>query len=437
MYTLSKNLAKDLCRFIDKSPTPFHAVSELSVSLSAVDFETLSEGDEWNLVAGGRYLVTRNGSAIAAFVVGTESLSVSGFKIIGAHTDSPNLQLKPNAGFDKAGYAQLAVEPYGGLLLASWLNRDLSIAGRVVVRSGNGELVSKLLKIDRPLLSLPQLAIHLDREVNDKGVVLNKQTHTSPIFALTGVGSGEAGERLKELLRTTVGLTDDQKIIGTDLALFNIEPSTIGGLNDEFIYAPRLDNLASCHIAMLALMEVANPISTCVVVLYDNEEVGSQSAQGALSPFLKDILERLAGNNLKKAMSRSFCISADMAHAVHPNYTEKHEPKHSPVIGGGPVIKTNVNQRYASTGLSTAFFADLCKRAEVPYQNFVSRSDLACGTTIGPLTAAELGICTVDVGSPMLSMHSIREQAGVEDHFAMFQVLRVFFENESVIPQMS
>lgn len=425
MHAQEKIFAKDLCGFIDKSPTPFHAVARLSAQLSALGFQTLSERESWNLVAGGKYLVTRNGSAITAFVVGSKTDPLSGFKIIGAHTDSPNLQLKPKAGFDKAGYAQLAVEPYGGLLLASWLNRDLSIAGRIVVRSKNGELTSKLVMIERPLLSVPQLAIHLDREVNDRGLVLNKQTHTSPIFALSGEKS--ASESLNDLLRVSAGLADDQEIVGTDLALYNVEPSAIGGLNDEFIYAPRLDNLASCHGAMLALMEVNNPISTCVVVLYDNEEVGSQSAQGALSPFLKDILERLAGDKLKQVMPRSFCISADMAHAIHPNYTEKHEPKHSPVIGGGPVIKTNVNQRYASTGLSTAFFADLCKRAEVPYQNFVSRADLACGTTIGPITAAELGICTVDVGSPMLSMHSIREQAGVQDQYSMFLALRTFF----------
>lgn len=428
------NTALDLGSFIDRSPTPYHAVEDMVNNLTRISFEILAEDEEWNLVDGKGYIVTRNGSAIVAFVTGSLAVRRSGFKIIGAHTDSPNIRLKPNAPYDNAGYVQLGVEPYGGLLLNSWLNRDLSIAGRVMARTANGGLISRLVNIGGNLLSIPQIAIHLDRDVNEKGVVLNKQTHLPPIIGLSEVGRPSI-LKIEDLLLDASGLKGCE-IVSTDLALYNAEKSAIGGLKNEFIYASRLDNLASCHAALLALSKADSPASTCVFVAYDHEEVGSQTAQGAQSSFLRGVLERIAGDGLKQALARSLCISADMAHAMHPNYPEKHDPRHAPIIGKGPVIKTNVNGRYASTDVSTAFFAELCRRVDVPYQNFVGRSDLGCGTTIGPITASELGICTVDVGNPMLSMHSIREQAGVSDHFAMIKVLTEFFSNEVVIPQI-
>lgn len=441
LILLARNYAENLKHFIDNSPTPFHAVSYLTGVLKGKGFRYIAEGDPWVLKSGDRCIVTRNGSSLGAFVVGSRPLSKSGFRIVGAHTDSPNLRLKPKSVYDRVGYVQFAIEPYGGLILASWLNRDLSIAGRVVIRSKDGRLNAKLVKLDRPILSIPQLAIHLDREVNDKGLVLNKQGHLPPIVALASTERSSA-ERfdmlLRHALRAEMNPGDD--IIAMDLALYDTQPSTIGGLDYEFVYAPRLDNLASCHAAIYALSETADTFYTSVVVCYDNEEVGSQTAQGARSPFLKDMLERIACSSspnklqtetFKRAVAHSFCISADMAHAVHPNYTDRHDPLHMPVIGGGPVIKSNVNWRYASDSRSMAFFIELCRRADISYQNFVSRSDIVCGSTIGPITAAELGVSTVDVGNPMLSMHSVREQAGVTDHIAMIEVLKKFFDNET------
>ncbi len=438
---MAYSYAGSLTSFIDQSPTPFHVVSYMEGSLKDRDFESLEEGDLWALRAGGKGIVTRNDSTLAAFIIGSKPVAESGFRIIAVHTDSPNLRLKPKAVHDKLGYAQLAVEPYGGLILASWLNRDLSIAGRVVVRRSNGSYYSKLIKVERPVLSIPQLAIHLDRDVNEKGLVLNKQTHLSPIFALLKNGEDSAASLLNLLkYELRYVFIEGDEIVESDLSLYDTQGSSISGLNHEFIYAPRLDNLSSCHAAFSALKETHNPESTCIVVCYDNEEVGSQTAQGAASPFLKDLLHRILNSisvakwistfgaqSYNRAVANSFCISADVAHAVHPNYADRHDSNHMPVIGKGPVIKSNANQRYASDGVSMAFFKELCRLAEVPYQNFVNRSDLACGSTIGPITAAEIGIRTVDVGNPILSMHSAREQAGVADHVAMIEVMKKFF----------
>ncbi|MBI2640688.1 MAG: M18 family aminopeptidase [Candidatus Sungbacteria bacterium] len=427
--------AENLLRFIDKSPTPFHAVAEMKKLLVHVGFRVLAENDSWKLEKGGCYIVTRNDSTLAAFMVGSEPLPQSGFRIIGAHSDSPNLRLKPNPVYDKNGFMQFGIEPYGGVLLASWLNRDLSIAGRVIVRSKNGTLLPKYVMLREPVVSIPQLAIHLNPKVNDEGLIVNKQTHLPPLVALTDTEISSA-DRLHKLLQENLGLSSKESIIGTDLSLYDTLPSSLGGIDQEFVYAPRLDNLASCHAGITALAATVDPICSCVVVCYDNEEVGSLTAQGAQSSFLRDVLERIAfatsaertSENLRRAIACSLCISADMAHAVHPNYADKHDPHHMPLIGRGPVIKTNVNQRYASDARSSAYFMELCRQAGISYQQFVSRSDLACGTTIGPITAAELGVCTVDVGNPMLSMHSVREQAGVADHIAMIDVFSKFFD---------
>lgn len=428
--------AKDLLRFIDKSPTPFHAVAQMKNLLIRSDFQAISEKEAWKLQVGGRYIVTRNDSTIAAFIVGNEPISHSGFRIVGAHSDSPNLRLKPKSVYDKNGYMQFGIEPYGGVLLASWLNRDLSIAGRVITRSQNGKLSSKLVIFNEPVVSIPQLAIHLNPKVNDEGLVVNKQTHLPPLVTLTDAKVNSV-DRFNELLREHLKLTKQESIVGMDLALYDTLSSSLGGMDHEFIYAPRLDNLASCHASISALCETQNPPYTCIVVCYDNEEVGSLTAQGAQSSFLRDVLERIAFalspvrtvEDLRRAIAKSLCVSADMAHAGHPNYADKHDTHYMPLIGSGPVIKTNVNQRYASDGRSSSYFMELCNRAEVSYQQFVNRSDLACGTTIGPITAAELGICTVDVGNPMLSMHSAREQAGTVDHIAMVKVFGKFFDN--------
>lgn len=415
---------QSLLEFIDQSPTPFHAVAEIVKTLEKHDFTRLNETEPWDLSPGEKYYVSRNDTALVAFVLGSKSPESAGFKIIGAHTDSPNLRLKPNPVYDKNGYIQLGVEVYGGVLLSTWTDRDLSLAGRVILRSQK----SRLIKIDRPLLRIPQLAIHFNRSVNEKGLILNQQTHLPPIFAL-----GKSKDALLNLIAGEIKCRPGD-ILGMELSLYDVQPGTFAGLNQEFIFAPRLDNLASCHSATLALVQSTekNPF-TRVAVFFDNEEVGSQSAQGGDSPFLKDILERISLSSdksreaLMRAIARSTFISADMAHAVHPNYPEMHDPNHMPVINNGPVIKTNAGQRYATDSISSAYFETLCERASVKAQKFAMRSDLACGSTIGPVTAANLGIRTVDVGNPMLSMHSAREMAGTQDHGDIIKVFKEFY----------
>jgi aspartyl aminopeptidase len=422
---------QDLLEFIDRSPTPFHAVEEMKNKLIAQGYSELKESDVWELTSNGKYFLTRNDSSLIAFIVGTKTKDASGFKIIGAHTDSPNLKLKPNPAYEKSGYLQLGVEVYGGVLLTTWTDRDLSLAGRVIIKDKK-QPHSKLVRFDEPLLRIPQLAIHLNRDVNEKGLTLNRQNHLPPIFSL----AGKKGSN-KDLLEIRVSQKLKCKpadILNMELSLYDTQPGAIGGAEGEFIFSGRLDNLASCHAALQALTEskTKDPM-TRVIAFYDHEEVGSDSAQGASSPFLKDVLERLTlkSDNPRetffRSMANSFFISADMAHAVHPNYSEKHDAKHMPILNGGPVIKCNTNQRYATEGISSAWFEMLCKKAGVPVQKFVVRSDLGCGSTIGPITASNLGIRTVDVGNPMLSMHSIREMSGAKDHLPLIKTFKEYF----------
>jgi aspartyl aminopeptidase len=430
-----RKYAESLLEFIDASPTPFHATATLAALLKAEGFVELQEAEAWSLKKGGRYTVTRNDSSLVAFVMGAKPAESAGFKMIGAHTDSPNLRLKPNPAYEKSGYVQLGIEVYGGVLLTTWTDRDLSLAGRVVLKSKKGQPVSRLLKINKPLLRIPQLAIHLDREVNDKGLMLNKQTHLPPILQMAETDLSSENV-LKDLVARELQCKVEE-VVSLDLALYDVQASTFAGPNDEFVFAPRLDNLASCHAATLALLEVSKQDdATRVLAFYDHEEVGSESAQGGESPFLKDALERMVMDSdnpresLMRAIAQSIFISADMVHAVHPNYTDKHESQHLPLINAGPVIKTNANQRYSTEGVSSAHFELMCQRAGVSVQKFVVRSDMGCGATIGPITAANLGIRTVDVGNPMLSMHSIREMAGSQDHGDLIQVFKEYFNAE-------
>jgi len=419
--------ARDLCRYIDASPSPFHAVAETARRLEQAGFSRLDEGEAWCLQPGDARYVTRADASLVAFRVGDLSPVEAGFLIAGGHTDSPNLRLKPRPASGKEGYAQLGVEVYGGVLLYTWIDRDLGVAGRVVVEEG-GRLVTRLVRVDGPVARVPALAIHLDREVNDKGPQLNKQTHLAPV-----IGMGAEGASWEALLGRLAG--DASTVRGFDLGLFDVTPSTLGGLDEPFVFAPRLDNLGSCHAALSALVEApARARATRVIALFDHEEVGSASAQGAAGPLLGDVLARVveavdptAQASTTRAYARSFCVSADMAHAVHPNYTDKHEPRHMPRIGQGPVIKSNVQQRYATDGATAARFRGLCAEAGVPVQDFVTRTDLACGSTIGPITATQYGIPTVDVGTPMLSMHSIREMCGAADVGHMIAALSRLF----------
>jgi aspartyl aminopeptidase len=352
--------------------------------------------------------------------------------VAGAHTDSPTLRLKPDPSTGREGYAQLGVEVYGGALLHTWLDRDLGLSGRLVVATPKG-LEGRLVRLDEPLCRVPSLAIHLDREVNERGLVLNRQTQLPPIFAL---GEPEAStQALLARLAAQAGATTDA-LRGFDLALHDLAEPTLGGLDGAFVFSARLDNLGSCHAATSALAEASKTEDhTAVIALFDHEEIGSQSDHGASGPFLRDVLGRLVeamGDShhgaFSRAMSRSYCVSADMAHAVHPNFVDKHEPRHMPRMNKGPVLKSNAQQRYASDGMVAGRFRALCREAGVPLQDFVTRTDLACGTTIGPITAAGLGLPTVDVGNPMLSMHSARECSGAGDVAPMVSALRAHFD---------
>jgi len=407
----------DLLAFLRASPTPFHAVDQARRRLDAAGFRSLAETEPWDRLPAGAYHVTTTGTNLFAFVVPDGERAQ--FRIIGAHTDSPNLRLKPNAEHTTEGYAQLGVEVYGGALLNSWLDRDLGLAGRLLVRDEHGGIASRLVCIDRPLLRVPQLAIHLDREVNEKGLILNRQDHLAPVLGLA-----TSGGSLAALLAESAGV-DAQAIIGSELMLFDLAAPTIGGQSGEFVFSARLDNLAMCHAAVTALTAIPRSNVIPVIALFDHEEVGSDSAAGAGSAVLPRVLERLVPTReaFHQACARSTCVSADMAHAIHPNYASRHEPRHKPQLNGGPVIKTNNGQRYATTATTAAMFARLCHEEAVPVQHYVTRTDLPCGSTIGPITSTLLGIATIDVGNPMLSMHSAREMAGSRDPEQMTRVL--------------
>lgn len=419
-------VARDLVRFIDASPSPFHCVAEARRRLEAAGFRELREADAWKTKAGAGYFVIRGDGSLIAFRVGSKSPVESGFHVVGAHTDSPNLRLKPRPGKVKEQCLLADVDVYGGVLLATWTDRDLGLAGRVVVEE-KGALVTKLVQIARPLCRVTNLAIHLNREVNDKGLVLNKHAHLAPLLS-TSAPSGAPGDAVLSLVAEALGIQPGQ-IVGHDLCLYDVQPGTVGGANDELVFAARLDNQAMCHAATLALVEAAPAEHTAVIALFDHEEVGSGSARGADGTFLFDVLARLAEDQkdgFYRAVAKSTMISADMAHAVHPNYADLHDANHMPRLNAGPVIKTNYNQRYATDAESGALFRSLCRRCDVPFQEFVNRPDLACGSTIGPISAARLGIKTVDVGNPMLSMHSVRELCGTQDQVRMVKVFHAF-----------
>ena len=419
--------ASDLASFLDASNTPYHAVSELARRLTAAGFRAFREQDAWQVEPGTRAFVVRAGGSIVAFQVGSKPPAEAGFVMIGAHSDSPNLRLKPLPDLTSVGYRQLSVEIYGGVLLSTWLDRDLSVAGRVVFADGRAELID----LKRVVCRVPNLAIHLNRDVNSAGLMLNAQTHLLPVLGFESEVGGFA-----ELLREGLGNTASnrapvEEVLGFDLCLYDTQRAAFAGSKNEFLFSSRLDNLASCHAALHALLGASpNPEATRVIAIYDHEEVGSQSASGARSLFLSDLLERLAhgfspndGSALPRAISRSLLISADMAHAVHPNYPDKHDKQHRPMLGAGPVIKVNVNQSYASDGPAVAAFTAACRAEGVTPQHFSSRNDTPCGSTIGPISAARLGVRAVDVGNPMLSMHSCREMAATRDVAPMIRVL--------------
>jgi aspartyl aminopeptidase len=427
---LARNAHADaLIAFLNSSPTPFHAVESAAARLLGLGAARLEESEPWALSPGQTAFAVRNGSSIIAIRV-PKDLSRPRFRIAAAHTDSPCLKLKPRAPDSPANYRQWGVEVYGGVLYNSWLDRDLGVAGRVSRLEGGRVRSSLVRKEDKPF-RIPQLAIHLDRGVNESGLVLNAQRHLAPVLGLTDPG---AGHSLEGWLEERVGAPFPA--LSFELHLYDTSPACYGGSDDEFVFSGRLDNLAMSHAVLEAFCgEGAGDGAIQVAALFDNEEVGSTSAQGANSNLLEAALERtllalgLGRAESLAALSRSHLVSADMAHALHPNYPEKHEPSHFPLLNHGPVLKANASMRYATNSETAALFRGLCDRAGVPAQDFINRADLACGTTIGPHVAAALGVPTVDVGNPMLSMHSAREMCGSEDHGLMIRVLREFYRD--------
>ncbi|MBS4017107.1 MAG: M18 family aminopeptidase [Dechloromonas sp.] len=418
--------AQDLLDFIDASPSPWHAVATCKQRLLAAGFVRLEEFDRWQLEAGGRYFVIRGGSSIIAFTIGSQPLAETGLTMIGAHTDSPGLRLKPRPAENANGLVRLGVEVYGGPILATFADRDLGLAGRVMVRNDVG-IESRLVHIDKPLLRLPNLAIHMNREVNEGGLKFNKQTEL-PLLLGIGDDAQTADTQFRRPLADALGVAPEN-LMTWELAACDTQKGSFWGADGEFIANSQLDNLASCHAALSALLAVDHPGQTCLVALFDHEEVGSESAAGAGGSLVGDVLQRLAGNfaldgeDLRRLLARSYFISADMAHAWNPNFPSAYEPGHRVLVNAGPVIKHNCNQRYSTGADTAALFMAICEQAGVPCQQYAHRTDLGCGSTIGPIVAARLGIPSVDVGAPMWAMHSIRESAGVIDHADMIAAM--------------
>lgn len=436
----ARTAALELIDFIDASPSPWHAVASAEARLLAQGYTRLEEDARWQLQAGGRYYTVRGGASLIAFVMGSRPLAETGFRIVGAHTDSPGLRLKPKAALAGDGLARVAVEVYGGPILATFADRDLSLAGRVVVRTKAGQ-EARLVRFARPLLRLPNLAIHMNRDVNEHGLKLNKQTELPLLLGQLGLfGASDepsADARLRALL-AGAAQAEACDVLSWELNVHDVQKGCLWGAHEEFVASRQLDNLASSYAALSALLAAgqAQPAATCVAGLFDHEEVGSESSTGAGGSFIVDVLARIAAQatptgldaeDRHRAMARSFFVSADMAHAYNPNFPAAYEPGHKVQVNGGPVIKTNVNQRYTTNAETAARFMACCEAAGVPFQQYAHRTDLGCGSTIGPMVAAQLGVAGVDVGSAMWAMHSARESAGVADQAYMIAALKAVY----------
>jgi len=431
-----------LLKFLANSPTPYHATANLASQLAAQGFQMLDEAQSWQLVPGGRYCVTRNGASIIAFTLPrTAAHSVHyGVRMVGAHTDSPCLRVKPQPDLRKNNYVQLGVEVYGGALFNPWFDRDLSIAGRVDFMTADGKLDSCLIDLRRPVAVIPSLAIHLDRSANTERTV-NAQLELPPVLSITGVRDSSFDDLLLDWVREFAKRQDASKVLSHELSFYDTQAPAIIGLHNEFIASARLDNLLSCYLGAQALLESSDD-SCNLLICTDHEEVGSTSAAGANGPFLRSVLERIVADaseqvgkraeDFERLIRHSKLLSIDNAHGIHPNYMDKHDANHGPVLNQGPVIKINANQRYASSSSSVAFFKSLCIKAAVPVQSFVVRSDMSCGSTIGPITAAGIGVETIDIGVPTFAMHSIRELAGSEDAHSLYRVVKHFFSADSL-----
>ena len=426
-------LGADLAAFLEAAPTPFHAVRTLAERLHAAGYRRLDEGATFDVEAGGRYFTIRNGGSLVAFRLPAD-VTATGLRMVGAHTDSPCLRPKPQPVLAARGLVRLGVEVYGGVLLNPWFDRDLSLAGRIHFETATGALAQGLVDFRRPVAVVPSLAIHLDREANSSRSV-NPQKDLPPLIAtLTAEGEGfDLAALLLDRLREEHPEAGAERVLDHELCFYDHQPPARIGAAGEFLASARLDNLVSCWCGLQALLD-SEPGVGALLVCNDHEEVGSASSSGAAGPFLRSVLERIAGavagaddrDALARIVARSMLVSADNAHAVHPNFPDRHDDNHGPALGGGPVIKVNANQRYASNSATQALFRQLCARAGVPVQSFVTRADMACGSTIGPITASEIGVRTLDVGVPQLAMHSIRELCHLDDPPHLARALTAF-----------
>lgn len=429
----NRKYAEELLDFINESPTAYHAVLTTEKLLKSKGFTELKAEDKWNITRGGKYFTKRNDSSIFAFVIGSGEIEETGFKIIGAHTDSPGFKIKPNPEILTEGkYITLNTEVYGGPILNTWMDRPLSIAGRVTVASDEFLPKKLFININKPVMLIPNLAIHFNRQVNE-GVAINPQRHTLPLMAVINNKLEKEGY-LTRLMAKELGVKEDE-ILDFDVYLYECDKGSIIGAEEDFISSGRLDNLAMVHAGLEALISSGENLGVNVLACFDNEEVGSSTRQGADSETLPHILERILlalgkdREDLFRAYANSFMISADLAHAVHPNTSEKYDPINRSVINGGPVIKLSAAQKYTSDSVTAGAYEMLCKKAGVPVQKFVNRSDEKGGSTIGPISSTHLPIKSVDIGTPVLAMHSIRELGGVEDHGYVIKSFLEFFKD--------
>lgn len=422
---------RDLLAFLDDSPVNFLAVNTVIDELEQSGFEELDPAEHWTLHPGGKYYVTKNGSAIFAFIVGTDPLN--GYKIISAHSDSPGFRIKPNAEMASEGILRLNTEVYGGPILYTWFDRPLSIAGRVILRGDNLlRPESRLINFKRPLLTIPHLAIHFNRQVNE-GNPLSKQRDMMPVISIINSAVDEH-DFLIGMVASELGV-HAYDILDFDLSLYDTSPACLLGANDEFISSGRLDDLSMVHAALTALLNCSE-IDKCtrVMAIFDNEETGSGTKQGAASPILNDILQRInlsqgcGSEDYFRAIEKSFMIYADNAHGLHPNYVSKYDPTNHPMLGSGPVIKINANCKYMTDADSSAVFRTICEEANVPFQYFVNHSDVAGGSTLGNILTSQIPLRGVDMGAPLWAMHSVRETGSMDDHDFTVKAFTKFFE---------
>ncbi|MEM1282957.1 MAG: M18 family aminopeptidase [Chlamydiota bacterium] len=421
-----QRIISDLVSFLDRSPTAWHATELSEKMLQEQGFQKVHEKDSWDLRPGTAYYVVRNETSLCAFI--TPNKPPVSARVAAAHSDSPALKIKPQGEYQQENMKMLDVEVYGGPLLTSWLNRDLGIAGSVVVKESSGAVVRKTVTLDDAVVTIPQLAVHLDRQVNEKGLVLNRQDHLSAIASINDYN----GSFIEGQLRKKVG--SFKELLGFDLFLYPLEPAKYIGPNQEMLASYRYDNLGSAHACLTGLFGALTPSDETLkmVVIWDHEEVGSSTANGAASPFFRDTLDRImlhlsgATEDVYRILSESFCLSVDQAHALHPNYPSRHDPRHAPLLGKGVTIKHNAQQRYATNAIGQAMVKELCQKNGIDFQEFVSRGDMPCGSTIGPIHATATGMKTVDVGCPQLSMHGARELSACSDHLSMSLLVQAF-----------